>query len=190
MAFEGVGPCDPDPATISYAPSLRESKLPHAFRPKGTCSMALPGSLARHFLTLLLGLTFAAMPGRLHAQAQATTGVVRGTVADSAGRPIAGATVTLRHAETNAERSLTTNDQGVYAATLLRVGNYDATGRAVGYRESRRGGIAVGLGETVTLNFSLAPQVVQLQELTVEAEPSKQSRVFPTTAATSSTSPR
>jgi hypothetical protein len=133
--------------------------------------MALPWSLARYPLTLLLGLTFATLPGRLHAQAQATTGVVRGTVTDSTGQPISGATVTLRHAATNAERSLTTNDQGVYAATLLRVGNYDVTGRAVGYRESRRSAVAVGLGETVTLNFALAPQVVQLQELTVEAEP-------------------
>jgi hypothetical protein len=133
--------------------------------------MALPGSFAPYSLTLLFGLAFAAMPGRLQAQAQATTGVVRGTVTDSAGQPIAGATVTLRHTETNAARSLTTNDRGVYAATLLRVGNYDATGRAVGYRESRRGGVTVGLGETVTLNFALAPQVVQLQELTVQAEP-------------------
>src|SRR5919112_1237688 len=133
--------------------------------------MALPCSLARFSLTVLLGLTFATLPGRLQAQAQATTGVVRGSVTDSAGQPISGATVTLRHTETNAERSLTTNDRGVYAATLLRVGNYDVTGRAVGYRESRRGAVAVGLGETVTLTFSLAPQVVQLQELTVEAEP-------------------
>src|SRR5687767_4649245 len=144
---------------------------PRAFRPKGTRSMALPCSQARVTLTLLHGLTFAILPGRLHAQAQATTGVVRGTVTDSTGQPISGATVTLRHAATNAERSLTTNDRGVYAATLLRVGNYDVTGRAVGYRESRRNGVVVGLGETVTLDFALAPQVVQLQELTVEAEP-------------------
>ncbi len=90
---------------------------------------------------------------------------------DSTGQPVSGATVTLRHVETNASRSLTTNDRGVYAATLLRVGNYDASSRALGYRESRRGAVAVGLGETVTLNFTLIPQVVQLQELTVEAEP-------------------
>src|SRR5918994_103942 len=144
---------------------------PHALRRKGTRSMALPCSPASCLLTLLLGFALAAFPGRLHAQAQATTGVVRGTVTDSTGRSISGATVTLRHRETNAERSLTTNDRGVYAATLLRVGNYDVTGRAVGYRESRRNGVAVGLGETVTLNFALAPQVVQLQELTVQAEP-------------------
>ena len=58
--------------------------------------MGLPCSLARYSLALL-GLTLAALPGRLLAQAQATTGVVRGTVTDSTGQPISGATVTLRH---------------------------------------------------------------------------------------------
>ncbi|HKH83807.1 MAG TPA: TonB-dependent receptor [Gemmatimonadales bacterium] len=133
--------------------------------------MALPRLISRIASTFLLGLALAFMPVRLRAQAQATTGVVRGTVTDTTGRPLGAATVSLRHIETNAERTLTTNGQGVYAATLLRVGNYEVSGRAVGYRESRRGPIAVGLGETVTINFSLEPQVVQLQELSVAAEP-------------------
>ncbi|HET9463979.1 MAG TPA: TonB-dependent receptor [Gemmatimonadales bacterium] len=133
--------------------------------------MALPRLLSHSAPSLLLGFVLAAMPGVLQAQAQATTGVTRGTVTDSTGQPIAGATVTLRNLETNAQRSLTTNARGVYAATLLRVGNYDVTARAVGFREARRTAVPVGLGETVTLDFALAPQVVQLQELTVEAEP-------------------
>ena len=133
--------------------------------------MALSRPFSRSIRILVAGLALALLPGLLRAQAQATTGVVRGTVSDSTGQPVSGATVTLRHQETNASRSLTTNDRGVYAATLLRVGNYDASSRALGYRESRRGPVAVGLGETVTLNFTLTPQVVQLQELTVAAEP-------------------
>ncbi|MGH7510685.1 MAG: TonB-dependent receptor [Gemmatimonadales bacterium] len=110
-------------------------------------------------------------PAALQAQAQATTGVTRGVVTDSLGEPLAGATVTLRNLETNAERSLTTNQRGVYAATLLRVGRYNVSARAVGYREASRSNISVGLGETVELDFELAPQVVQLQEITVAAEP-------------------
>ncbi|HEU4681799.1 MAG TPA: TonB-dependent receptor, partial [Gemmatimonadales bacterium] len=120
---------------------------------------------------LLFSAFLIALPASLEAQAQASTGVTRGTVTDSTGQPLAGATVTLRNLETNAERSLTTNQRGVYAATLLRVGTYDVNARAVGYREARRTRIPVGLGETVELNFELAPQVVQLQEVTVTAEP-------------------
>ncbi len=133
--------------------------------------MALPRLLSRFTRSLLPGSLVLALPATLAAQAQATTGVTRGTVTDSIGQPLAGATVTLRNLETNAQRSLTTNDRGVYAATLLRVGNYDVSARAVGFRESRRQAVPVGLGETVTLDFALSPQVVQLQELTVEAEP-------------------
>src|SRR6185295_7760879 len=85
-------------------------------------------------LFLLASLTLA-LPATLRAQAQATTGVIRGTVTDSTGRPLNDATVTLRHRETNAQRTLTTNASGVYVATLLRVGLYDIRARALGFRE-------------------------------------------------------
>jgi hypothetical protein len=119
---------------------------------------------------LLCALSFA-LPLRLSAQAQATTGVIRGTVTDSSGAPIAGALVTLRNRETNAVRNLNTNTSGVYVATLLRVGTYDIRARAVGFREARRDSVAPRLGETLEESFILAPQAVQLQELTVSAEP-------------------
>jgi hypothetical protein len=118
--------------------------------------------------TLLPASLVLIAPGHLWAQAQASTGVIRGIVADSSGRPLDNATVSLRHLATNAERNLTTNASGVFVATLLRVGTYDVRARALGFREERDT-VPVRLGETVETNFSLAPQVVQLQELTVAA---------------------
>jgi hypothetical protein len=129
--------------------------------------MPLPRPLGSTLV--LLGLALAALPGQLAGQAQATTGVIRGTVRDSAGGTLAGASVTLRNAETNAERVLTTNQQGVYVATLLRVGTYDVTARALGFQEAKRRGLVLRLGETLDLPFSLKPQAVQLQEITVSA---------------------
>ena len=120
---------------------------------------------------LLLLAAIAALPASLHAQAQATTGVIRGVVSDSTAGVLAGATVSLRNTETNADRVLTTNESGVFVATLLRVGTYDVTARAVGFRESQRTGVSLRLGETVDLPFALAPQAVQLEELTATAEP-------------------
>jgi hypothetical protein len=120
----------------------------------------------------LLGLALAAVPGQLAAQAQATTGVIRGTITDSAGGgTLAGAVVTLRNAETNAERVLTTNQSGVYVATLLRVGTYEVTARALGFKEAKQSSLIHRLGETLEVPFALVPQVVQLQELSVAAEP-------------------
>jgi hypothetical protein len=121
----------------------------------------------RRSLMLLLALLLLTIPATLRAQAQASTGVIRGTVTDSAGRPLDGARVTLRHIGTNAERTLSTNASGVWVATLLRVGLYNLSARALGFREARRDSVAVGLGETVEINFALVPQVVQLEELTV-----------------------
>ncbi|HSJ76898.1 MAG TPA: carboxypeptidase-like regulatory domain-containing protein, partial [Gemmatimonadales bacterium] len=119
------------------------------------------------FCALPIVACLLAAPSLALAQAQATTGVIRGTVTDSTGHPLADAHVSLRHLSTNAERTLTTNASGVYIATLLRVGIYDVAARAVGYQEDRRDSVEVRLGETVEINFALAPQVVQLQELTV-----------------------
>ncbi len=128
--------------------------------------MPLSSPLRSSFL-LSLALTLAAVPMRLQAQAQATTGVIRGTVYDSTGQPLSGAVVSLRNMETNADRSLTTNDRGVFVGTLLRVGTYDVAARALGFREAKRAGIGLRLGETVDLQFNLAPQAVQLEEITV-----------------------
>jgi hypothetical protein len=120
-------------------------------------SLLLPGFVCVFRPTLLLG------------QAQASTGVIRGTVTDSVGRPLDNATVSVRHLATNAERTLTTNASGVFVATLLRVGTYHVRARAVGFREAQRDTLPVRLGETAEVTFALAPQVVQLEELTVAA---------------------
>ena len=85
--------------------------------------------------------------------------------------PLAGAVVTLRNAETNAERVLTTNESGVYVATLLRVGTYSVTARALGFKEGKKSDLILRLGETLEVPFALVPQAVQLQEISVAAEP-------------------
>jgi hypothetical protein len=130
----------------------------------------MPVSSSMRLTLVLVSLALAAVPARLLAQAQATTGVIRGIVTDTAGAPLAGASVTLRNAETNAERVLTTNDHGVYVGTLLRVGTYDVAARALGFLEAKRSGLSLRLGETLDESFRLIPQTVQLQEITVAGE--------------------
>jgi len=113
-------------------------------------------------------LVFAvALPIAVAAQSQATTGVIRGVMSDPAGSPVVGATVTLRQMETGFQRQITTNDRGVFVASLLPVGSYDVTARAVGYNEVRRTGVQLRVGETVNLDLPVA--AVQLQAVVVEA---------------------
>jgi len=108
-----------------------------------------------------------ALPIAAAAQSQATTGVIRGVVSDPAGAPVVGATVTLRQTQTGFQRQVTTNDRGVFVASLLPLGTYDVTGRSVGYNEAKRTGVQVRVGETVDLPLRLA--AVELQAVTVEA---------------------
>jgi hypothetical protein len=112
-------------------------------------------------------VALASRPAPLHAQAQASTAVVRGVVTDSSGAPLAEAQVTLRNLETNAQRTLATNARGVYVASLLRVGTYDISARRLGFQPAERHDVRLGLGETAVVDFQLRPRVVQLEEVAV-----------------------
>src|SRR6267154_3119466 len=113
---------------------------------------------------VVLALVF---PLVLAGQSQATTGVIRGTVTDPAGTTVAGATVVLRETQTGFQRQVTSNERGIFVASLMPLGTYDVTARAVGFSEIRRTGVQLGLGETVNLNLALA--AVQLQAVVVES---------------------
>src|SRR2546426_8841103 len=116
-------------------------------------------SMVRKLLgPVVLALVF---PVLLAAQSQATTGVIRGTVTDPSGTSVAGATVVLRESQTGFQRQVATNERGIFIAPLMPLGTYDVTARAVGFSETRRTGVRLGLGETVNLNLPLA--AVQLQ---------------------------
>jgi carboxypeptidase family protein len=121
--------------------------------------------MLRKFLgSLVLAL---ALPIAAAAQSQATTGIIRGVVSDPAGAPVVGATVALRETQTGFQRQVTTNDRGVFVASLLPLGSYDVTARAVGYNEIKRTGIPLRVGETVDLALKVA--AVELQAVVVEA---------------------
>src|SRR5258705_1138725 len=115
--------------------------------------------MLRKFLgPLVLAL---ALPIAAAAQSQATTGIIRGVVSDPAGAPVVGATVALRETQTGFQRQVTTNDRGVFVASLLPLGSYDVTARAVGYSEINRTGIPLPEGETLDLPLKFASAGVQ-----------------------------
>ncbi|HEY6158585.1 MAG TPA: TonB-dependent receptor [Gemmatimonadales bacterium] len=125
-------------------------------------------SLSRR-LAVLVGAVLALLgtPAVLGAQSQATTGIIRGVVADPSGSPVANAQVVLHETQTNFTRTLTTDAAGNFAGTLLPLGTYDVTAQAVGFAEVKQTGIALGVGETVDLRLALA--AVTLPAVTVEA---------------------
>ena len=109
-----------------------------------------------------------ALPTTVGAQSQSTTGIIRGTVIGPDGAGIAGAAIRLRETLTNFERTVTSSGIGAFSATLLPLGIYDITVRAVGFTEVRQTGIRVRVGETVVLELQLGGAVA-LEAITVEA---------------------
>ncbi len=118
---------------------------------------------------LCVALSLLAAPPLLRAQSQATTGVIRGVVHGPEGNVVSGATVVLRNTATNIERTVPTNDRGIFVASLLPVGSYNVTARSPGFSEARRQGVEVRLGGTVELDLALG--TVTLAAIDVSSTP-------------------
>lgn len=114
--------------------------------------------------TLVCAVTLSASAG---AQAQATTGIIRGTVSDQTGAPVNGAMVTLRNQATNFTRTVQTSEIGIYVGTLLPLGTYDVTVRAIGYAPVGRTNVAVRLGQVADESFTIERQAVQIAPVIV-----------------------
>ncbi|MFN2384194.1 MAG: carboxypeptidase regulatory-like domain-containing protein, partial [Gemmatimonadota bacterium] len=118
--------------------------------------------------TLLLMLV-AFAPALLHAQSQATTGVIRGVVTGPEGGPVTDAQINVRNVNTGFARSFTTNNQGVFVASLLPVGTYAVTVRSptvIG--EIDRSDVVVRLGETVGLDLAFEAVVLEAIAVTTQ----------------------
>lgn len=112
-------------------------------------SLGFRAILSTSAMALTLGLATAA-------QAQVTTSEVRGYVTDSGSLPVTGATVTLTNSATGLTRNATTDSSGGFAVRNLPVsGRYNVTVAADGYQGERVEDIALSLGGTTALNFSL-----------------------------------
>ena len=133
----------------------------------------LAGSLLPVFLLMF---PFA----RVSAQAQATTGIIRGVVVDPNGAPVSGAQVQLHETQTNFQHTVTSDVGGNFAATLLPLGTYDVTARSVGFNPVTQKDITLRVGQSVDLRLSLL--AITLSAVNVEAT---QAVVDPTKTETS-----
>ena len=69
------------------------------------------------------------------AQSQAANGSIEGTVKDSSGGVLPGVTVTITNIDTGAERSVVTNESGLYRAPLLPLGTYRVVAELQGFKK-------------------------------------------------------
>ena len=91
------------------------------------------------------------------ALAQVTTGELRGTVkAADDGSPMAEATVTLTHVPSGNEKTTTTNSDGGFAFTGLRVGGpYTVTAQLSGFKKIALANQLVRIGDVTKVDIML-----------------------------------
>src|SRR5438874_801316 len=112
-----------------------------------------------HFL-LMIVILFAC--GRWKANAQAPgTGAISGSVVDSDGLPIEGASVTAAQEATHSARVLTTSAAGEFIFSLLTPASYTITVQAPGFSRSQLGSVGVTVGEVRTIQLRMMPETVR-----------------------------
>ncbi len=93
--------------------------------------------------------------GAAAALAQGTTSRVTGTVTDTTGGYIPGATVTLTNEATGVSFTTTTGDTGVYVFDAVQVGRYTVTVELQGFKKFIATATPVNIGVPTTLNAIL-----------------------------------
>ena len=128
---------------------------------------------------LLAALTVILLTGgnSLFAQAVITVAQLNGTVRDSSGSVVANASISLRNLDTNRTYTSMSDASGFYIVPNLPPGAYDLSVTFTGFAPFTQNGIQLRVGQTATLDVTLAVQGRQeLVEVTAQAgaiEPSR-----------------
>ena len=127
----------------------------------------MPGVAGLLFLTALVLAT----PSAAGAQVGGG-GSIQGTVLDTSGAPVPGATVTATNAATGIQTVRQTTDAGVFALMPLQPGEYRVTVALEGFQTFARDGIIVDALGVVGLNATLqVGNITQEVVVTAEAPP-------------------
>jgi hypothetical protein len=116
------------------------------------------------------------------AQAQIRSATITGTVTDSTGGVLPGASVVITNQETNAATTVPANDEGLFTAPYLAAGTYTVTVTLEGFTAFKRTGIILTTAQTVrvaaelkvstfgeTVEVAAAAPLLQVDNATVES---------------------
>jgi len=141
-------------------------------------------SLAFVYSLVLTMVMVGATGGLTPVAAQGLTGQITGTITDSGGGVLPGATVVATNTATQATRQAVTNAEGVYVVPDLLAGSYNLTVTMSGFKTYQQTGVTVGATDRVVLR-DIVLEVGGFEEtISVTADAT---RVETTTAARSGT---
>lgn len=122
--------------------------------------------MRKHLLT-----TFAVLLMCLGAWAQGvTTASLSGKISDQKGEPLPGTNIVATHLPSGTTYGTTSLADGRYFIPGMRIGGpYTVKVSFIGYKEQAQENLSLELGQTLVLDFKLADETTQLQEVTVSA---------------------
>jgi hypothetical protein len=100
---------------------------------------------------LLAGILFTAAI----AHGQGITGTITGTVTDTTGAAVPGATVTIRDTDTNNVHTVTTSDAGTYTVTQLAPGPYSVKVEKKAFKTFQQSNLVLTIDQTAQVNAAL-----------------------------------
>jgi Carboxypeptidase regulatory-like domain/TonB dependent receptor-like, beta-barrel len=106
----------------------------------------------------------------ISAHGQAVTGSVVGTITDTSGAVIPGATVTITDVGTNIARTITTDANGYYSFAIVKPATYKVTASKTGFATGVHSDVILSVNSTVRVDMTLKPgSVTQTINVTSEA---------------------
>jgi hypothetical protein len=100
-----------------------------------------------------------------------TTSAINGFVTSEDGSPLADAVVVAVHVPSGTAYRTVARTGGAYSLLNMRVGGpYRLTATMIGFQPRTEENVELRLGETHRLDLALQPQVVELEEIAVQAE--------------------
>jgi hypothetical protein len=93
--------------------------------------------------------------GSAHLYAQEDSATLKGTVTDSSGAAVPGATVTATNKDTSVDHTVVSNGAGEYTIPSLQPGNYIVTVTKAGFSTSKETGVVLQVAEIATINAAL-----------------------------------
>jgi Carboxypeptidase regulatory-like domain len=111
----------------------------------------------RASLFVLFSIAFLSAFVARPALAQIESGTFVGTVRDSSGGMISGATVTVTEAQTNITRKTSTKDQGEYNVSHLNPGLYTVAIELQGFKTATQSNIKLDINQVIRVDVTLVP---------------------------------
>ena len=87
--------------------------------------------------------------------AQVTTGRIVGVVTDPSGSRVPEVAVTVTEVETSTSSAVTTDSDGTYSATNLKIGTYRISFKKTGFEQSVQSNVELDIGQVVRVDVAL-----------------------------------